>query len=426
MNLIDSIEITDLTPRGGVGRLEGKAIFIADAVPGDVVQARIIADKERYFVGELATMVTPSPDRQDSPCPWFPACGGCDALHVQVDALRRLKLRSLGETLARFAGIDPALVSEIKSVGEYQGSRNKLTFHLEFEAGKAIWGFHRRGTHDMVGVEKCYVEEEGCRRAREELFAWADPARLLAWGCKKVMVRAGTDAQQTVFFLPRNQWKSVHAVIPSDKLDSGNGIWFATPEGKRWELAWGERYLPLKVSGMTYLLRGGTFFQVHTGVASLLLDDVLANLPGGNILLDLYCGLGFFGMPLAERYSRIIGIETDSEALADGKHLAEVLGINNVELLPGRLEERLPHLALNHADAAVVDPPRSGMEPAALEALVVLKPQVILYVSCHPSTLARDLLALVQHGYRVTSVTGYDMFPSTLHVEALVRLELSA
>ncbi len=161
-------------------------------------------------------------------------------------------------------------------------------------------------------------------------------------------------------------------------------------------------------------------------MASLLLDDVLANLPGGNLLLDLYCGLGFFGLPLAGRYNRIIGIETDQEAVADGKHLAQVLGIGNVELLPGRLEQRLPHLALSHADAAVVDPPRFGMEPAALEALAALKPRIILYVSCHPSTLARDLLALGQHGYRVASVTGYDMFPSTLHVEALVRLELTA
>jgi len=426
MNLTESIAVTDLTPRGGVGRLEGKAIFIADTVPGDVVEARVLADKGRYFVGELVAMVTPSPERQETPCPWFPACGGCDVLWMKVAALRRLKLRSLGETLGRFAGINPGLVTEIRSIGGYQGSRNKLTFHLEFEGGKPIWGFHRRGSHEMVGVERCYVEEDGCRRAREDLFAWADPARLLAWGCKKVMVRAGTDVQQTVLFLPRNQWQSVRAAIPNQELDEHNSIWLATPEGKRWELAWGERYLSLRVGGMDYLLRGGTFFQVHTGVAGLLLGDVLANLPGGELLLDLYCGLGFFGLPLAGRYSRIIGIETDQEAVADGKHLAEVLGISNVELLPGRIEERLPHLALTHADAAVVDPPRSGMEPAALEVLTALKPRTILYVSCHPSTLARDLLALGQHGYRVISVTGYDMFPSTLHVEALARLELTA
>ena len=200
----------------------------------------------------------------------------------------------------------------------------------------------------MVGVEQCYVEEEGCRIAREELFGWAEPARLLAWGCKKVMVRAGTNMQQTVLFLPRNQWKSVRAAMPVNKLDISKGIWFVTPEGKRWELAYGERYLPLQVGGMNFLLRGGTFFQVHTGVAGLLLGDVLANLPGGNLLLDLYCGLGFFGMPLAGRYSRVIGIETDSEAVADGRHLAETLRIGNVELLPGwssaYLTSRLPTL----------------------------------------------------------------------------------
>lgn len=419
---IDTVEIpiTDITPRGGVGRTEGKTVFVSGLIPGDNARVRIIADKGRYLVGEALEIQTPSQYRLVSPCVYFPVCGGCDVLEAQPEALRDWKLKALQETLSRMAGISPDMVAGIATDGRDSHTRNKVTCHIEFAETRAAWGFRRQGSRDFVAIGQCIMEEEGCSRGRDVVFSRISIESLLALGCRKVMSRAGTGGKaQVALYLPRAAWSTLKQQWGDYSPEELSGVWFATPEGKRWELAWGEPHLAIDVLGTSYEMRAGTFFQVNSGVAGLLLQEALGHLPGGEVLLDLYCGLGFFALPLAERYGRVVGIESDQEAVADGKRMAKNLSMSKLELLPGAVEERLAFLGLKNIDAAIVDPPRAGMVPQALQKLLGLQPRILVYVSCHPATLARDALAIKLAGYRLEKVQAFDMFPGTLHLESL-------
>lgn len=364
---------------------DGRVVMLSFAVPGERVEAVVDRVHADYLEASVQTVLEPSPDRVAPRCALFGECGGCQLQHMAYPAQLAAKETVVREQLRRIGGLDDSVVQPAVGAAEPWGYRN----HLRFSCGKKYGdvGFiHRRG-RGLLTVESCPI---------------ADP-----W------VSA---------LLPALQGKGVglHQVQVRYSRETGSALIWPPLDGLG--VATGQKSYVEELGGHRFDVSAAAFFQVNHGQAEQMLRLIREALPErGTLLVDAFAGVGTFAVLLADRFERVVAIE---ESVAAARNSAANLASTpNVEMRVGRVEDVLPFLERS-PDAVILDPPRPGCHPEVLDAIARFRAGSVVYVSCNPASLARDLRILVDAGYRLDRVTPIDMFPQTGHIECVAKLEL--
>lgn len=387
-----------------LGRYEGKVIFVPYALPGETVRVELVDDRGRYAHARLLEVLEPSPDRVSPPCPYFgpEGCGGCQWQHVAYEAQLRLKAEIVADQLTRIGRLtDPPVRPTLPDPTGW-AYRNQARFHPSPDGGL---GFRVASSHQVVPVDTCLI----LHPLLADLY---DALDLDFPGLESLTLRAGTVTgdRMVIFEMEDDE-------PPSLTTDMTVSCVLLLSDGRFANLV-GRNYLTEVVAGHTYRISAPSFFQVNTGQAEQVVRRVLEylDLRGDEVVLDGYCGVGLFTLPLAERAGLVIGVEWEPAAVED--LLENTAGMENVEVAEGPVAAVLSGLE-EPLDAAVMDPPRAGLERETVEGLIAAAPGRIVYVSCDPATLARDGRYLAEAGYRLVEVQPVDMFPQTYHIETV-------
>lgn len=406
------LTITALSHAGeGIGKHNGRTVFVPYALPGEVVRVSLIEEKKNFARARLIEIVTPASERVAPPCPHYftptaspnSVCGGCQLQHLTYEAQLAFKQRAVSEQLTRVGGLTNPPVRAPLPAPEPFGYRNHVQMVFT-EQGQL--GFRAAQSHTVVPITECRLLHPALAHLwpRITLAPEALPA------VQRLTLRVGAEDDTLIIFEAPDD-------APEVELDLPVSAALLRPDGASLALA-GRDYVLEVVRGRTFKISAGSFFQVNTAQAATLVQLVLDGLAlrGGETVLDLYCGVGLFSAFIAPIAGRVVGVEAFAPAVAD---LVENLDeFENVAVYEAAVEVALPELALT-ADAIVLDPPRAGCTPEALEAFVGCGATRIVYVSCDPATLARDAKRLSAHGYTLTSVQPVDMFPQTHHIECV-------
>ena len=405
-----TLQLTSIAHGGAaLGRHEGRVIFVPYALPGETARVVITEDKGRYGFARLVEVLEPSPDRVTPACPYFglAGCGGCQWQHIAYPAQLRFKAEIVADQLARIGKIAAPIVRPTLPDGSGWAYRNHAQFHPAPAGGL---GFQAAASHDVVAVDECPI----LHPLLADLYAALD---LDFEGLARLSLRAGTASGDRMLL-----FEMVDDLPPALEIDLPVSCVLLLSDGRHANLI-GSNHITENVAGRSYRISAPSFFQVNTPQAGQLVRLVLEylDLQGGETVLDAYCGVGLFATHLAERAGLVVGIESSPAAVAD--LLENTAEFDNVEVIEGPVEAVLPDLDVS-LDAAVMDPPRAGVDRFALDALVERRPARLVYVSCDPATLARDAKRLARAGYRLVEVQPVDMFPQTYHVESVALFTL--
>jgi 23S rRNA (uracil1939-C5)-methyltransferase len=451
-----SIRVDRLALEGdGVGRLpDGRVAFVAYSAPGETVEARLFTQQKRFTRWVPTAVPVPSADRVTPPCPYHfrperraEACGGCNWQHLSSVGQRRSKRELLKETLERIGGVlNPVVHATIASPQEWR-YRNKVQVPFALEGKRVVAGFFAPGSHRIVEFDDCLVQspesvaivnfvKDFAARHRWEIY---DEDRHRGW-LRHLLVRTNSKGQALVSLVTKTPSFPLRHAFVNELLkrcpqvigihQNIQGARSHVILGRHWEPVWGEFHIEEKVLGCIISNAPGSFAQVNTEAAELLYEKALeeAELTKDSVVLDLYCGGGALTLAAAKRSKFAVGIEAVSSSIHDANENARRNNVSNVSFLLGEteyvLQRPLRELAsVDHRKLSVlIDPPRSGCDPRVLEAIKRLRPQRVIYISCNPATLARDVKILAPD-YAPTSTTPVDMFPQTAHIEAVCRLE---
>ena len=403
----------------GIARIDGKVHFVRGAAPGDEVEVEVEEDHRTFAYARVTHVVAPGPVRRDPPCPYLPRCGGCPWQHVQYAAQTAAKEESVRDLLSRMGGIDATVVRPIVQATHEYGYRRRLS--LRVADGEV--GFLAAASHDLVPVEHCLLGHERLDGAIPLARAFV---QALGTRINRVeIVATGDDDRVAIVAQADGEMVAADAEVGEGLLRREPRIAALVLRGKRFRRIWGDDRVrvPL-VDGDEMWLRAGDFSQVSDHGNAELIRVVLehAAVAQHHRVADLYAGAGNLSLPLARRAGAVIAVERTPTSVEAARENARRLGITNLELATGPTETVLRGWTKRglRLDTVVLDPPRSGAAEA-VPALLALAPSRIVYVSCNPATLARDLKAL-SRGYRVELVQPIDIFPQTYHVEAVALL----
>jgi 23S rRNA (uracil1939-C5)-methyltransferase len=445
-----SVTIDDLAFGGeGVGRVDGYVVFVRGGIPGDRLRVRLSEARSRFGRGVIDAIETPSPHRVDAPCPYFGRCGGCRLQHVAYEAQLAFKSKQVADCLNRLGGVAGFELRPILAAAETYGYRNKMEFTVAPSAAgggaPVTVGLHEAERYDSVlDVERCLLQSDRMNALLGEARAFFTESGLSAYEQRSgegllrfLMLREGqrtgeamanvvTSAPAVSEMQPLAERLRARVPQTTSVVMNVNPKKASVAVGVEEHLLGGRDHIRESLDGLTFQVSPGSFFQTNTIQAERLFALVLeaAGLTGTETVIDLYSGTGAISLLLARRCRWVYGIELAAAAVADANRNAELNGIVNCTFLAGEVRFELPPLVAKGVSAEVVvaDPPRAGFHPKALRSLVSLAPARVVYVSCNPATLARDVGELVQSGYRLEWVQPVDMFPHTPHIEAVARL----
>jgi 23S rRNA (uracil1939-C5)-methyltransferase len=368
----------------GLARLpDGRALMAAFAAPGELVEVEVERIHKDYVEGVVTNVLEPSRSRVEARCSLFGDCGGCQLQHLEYPAQLAAKEGVVREQLARIGGLPDAPVNPVVGADDPWGYRNHMRFSTGRKFGDA--GFiHRRGRR-LLKVNKCPIADPWVNAVLPRLQGHAR-------GIHQIQLRRNASTESTLVAPALD-------ILPDES---------------------GQDHYVEELAGRRFQVSASSFFQVNSAQAEKLVQLVASELPKqGRLLIDAYAGVGTFAAIFSGRFERIIAIEESPSALRDAE--VNLDGIENVEFRRAKVEELLPGLE-EEPDIVLLDPPRVGCAPEVLEALVAFAPPTIVYVSCNPTTLARDLRRLTDAGYALEGVTPIDMFPQTAHIECVSRL----
>jgi 23S rRNA (uracil1939-C5)-methyltransferase len=408
MSVIE-LELESMAHGGdAIGHHQGRAVFVPLGMPGDVARVRIEETTRRFVRGQLVEVIRPAAERVEPPCRYFGLCGGCQWQHIDYAAQLALKRQILLDQLTHLGEQQAPVVHPTLGMENPWGYRNHVQLQVDRE-GRV--GFHALRTHDVVPVEACWITHA----LLDELWGALD---VEFEGLRGITLRAGihTEEQMVIF-------EGAHSRPPALDVDMPVSCLYQTSEDEVTVLA-GDSCYHEELLGRRFQVSGPSFFQVNTEQAERMIEVMRGylNLAPNEELLDAFCGVGTFGLSLANQAATVVGIESSPWAIKDA--LANQRE-PNVVLMQGMVEQVLPGLEARF-DAVVLDPPRAGCAPQALEAMARCEPRSIVYASCDPATLARDVKQLGAWGYRLAEVQPIDLFPHSYHIEAVARFEREA
>ncbi len=417
-------------------------MFVTGALRGETCEVRIVKVGKQVAYGKTERVRNPSPARIKPACALFGKCGGCDFQHMSYEEELDAKRRRAEDALRRIGGLDLS-VSVIYGANNTERYRNKVQFPVAPGQDAPRIGFYRARSHEVVPVESCLLQSKAADRAAAAVRRWMqeynDPAYDETTGgglVRHVYVRTNAENQALICLLVngesvpqkealvrmlREACPSAVGIVLGINLSKSNVIL-----GARYRTLWGQDHLMDELCGLSFKLSVPTFYQVNREQAERLYAVVreYAGLTGQETVLDLYCGAGTIGLCLADAAKHVIGVEVVPEAVADAKENARRNGIENAEFFcadAGEIRARLTEKEIR-PDLIIVDPPRKGLRPEVIGEIAAFSPERVVYVSCDPATLARDLKLLAQHGYEAQKACSVDLFPRTSHVETVVLM----
>ncbi len=422
----------------GIGRVDGKVIFVPGTVPGDIVEVVIEEEKKTYAIGRLVALKHASAERRSAPCPYIPRCGGCPWQHVTYAEQLRAKQASVEENMRRIGGLtEPPVFPIVPSPDEWH-YRHRI--RLRTEPPDRL-GFYQARSHELVEIESCLIASQDSSDQLRQAREWLAVLQTIV---RRVELLTEEKATRTVLVgNAEGVFQTADDLACQGFLDTHPAIAGLVLFGRGWRREWGETRISLdlgqneldeideidKVDNLSLSVSSGIFTQVNLAGNRLLIETLLrlADFDSEHQVLELYCGAGNLTLPLAYRVHTLIGIEQDRVAVANARENVARLGLSNVEFMQTSVHKGLDILLRNQdqnkhdargTDTIVLDPPRAGAADI-IDRLPRFGAQQIVYISCDPSTLARDLQRLGQHGYRVVSLQPIDLFPQTYHVETI-------
>ena len=402
----------------GIAKKDGKVFFVREGLPGDVVEISIIKDKGNYSEAVIANIIEPSPDRVQPDCPVFNLCGGCQLQNLNYPAQLREKEHILKETLGRLGGLHDITIEPIVSSPKEFGFRNKVTLSTWFYKGRWHLGYNQKGSKRKVAIDSCPISADivnaSIGRISEVLASVGDPHFPL----EKIHI-SSNEIKSQITLVPRfsrkgDTLKTLHRHLKRHKETENVSIGGI-----------GETGFEFDILGNKFITTPSAFTQVNSGVNELMINTVLewAQLKEDETVLDLYSGIGNFSIPLARQSKEVLGVEISKNSVKLAKQNVELNSVKNVVFQNASSEDAVQILNEEgeNFDLVVLDPPREGAKEV-IEGLVGLSPAKIIYVSCDPATLARDLKRFDELGYKIIKVRPFDMFPQTFHIESIAML----
>jgi 23S rRNA (uracil1939-C5)-methyltransferase len=434
MDRREDVRIESLAYTGaGIARLAtGKVVFVEDAVVGDHVRVRIQDDRERFSNASIETLLEPSPERVEPPCPYHGTCGGCGLQHMSYREQLRWKRHFVIDALERIGSVGDAetLVADTVAGSAAWGYRNKIELEPLRQNNRLSLGLHAKNSNEVIPIERCLLLPEGlaglpARLAGALGFALKPSDAPLKRVSVRVSSRTG-DVEPALWTEPGPCNRSFVAGVLKDAVKNSSLVRVLVAgdvkkrDVKKVEVLAGRGHWREDLGGFRYRVSAPSFFQVNTPVAQLLVNRVLMDMePDGARAADLYSGVGTFTLPLARRAKDLCAVEVAGSGIRDLRRNLDTYGLE-AQIASGDVARALPELG--RFDSVVVDPPRGGLGPSVLRAVVEASPRTLVYVSCDPATLARDVKGLVEQGYRPVSAVPFDLFPQTWHVETVMKL----
>ena len=442
-NTVHPLRIEGYTAEGmGVARLEGRVVFVPFTAQGELWRVRLEKVRPHMAWGRGVELLEPSPERTEPDCPLFGRCGGCQFRHLTYAKELRAKGQRIADALERVGGVrlDLPPVLGAEAPDRY---RNKVQFPVApGRRGPAV-GYYRPRSHDVLDVADCLLQPEMVTTLRLAFLGWMEDFHVLPYEettrsglirhlyvrtnqagealCCVVVNGSSLPHTQELVRRLRQAVPSLVGVVLNQNPRDTNVIL-----GPDYRTLWGRDFLEETLCGMTFRLSVPSFFQINRAQTERLYAQVLdfAGLTGTETVLDLYCGIGTISLALAQRAAQVIGAEIVPQAIEDAKANAARNGVGNVRFLCGDAGQTAAQLAREGIRPQVicVDPPRKGLAPEVPAILAGMAPERIVYVSCDPATLARDIKRLAELGYRTVRAQGVDLFPRTAHVETVVLL----
>lgn len=442
-NQIYEAEITDYTAEGqGVAHIEGCAVFIPNAVAGEKVRVRVEKAQKTWAAGKIVEILEKSPYRVNRECEVAKLCGGCDFWHMDYAEETRLKAQRVKNCLNRIGGENLEEVP-ILAAPDCHGYRNKAQYPVAVKKGRAYAGFYRAGTHDVVENARCRILPEEIDAAKDAVIDYVNQYRVSVYDettgkglLRHIYVRRGAVSGQILVCLAVNGEKIPRPEALIQRLSGIPGFTtlVLSVNTKRGNAVLGDRFLTLHgpgyiedtLCGLSFRLSPRSFYQVNHHQAQRLYEMAIsqAGITKADTVLDLYCGVGTITLAMAGAAGKVIGVEVIPQAVEDAKDNAARNGILNAEFFCGDAGQAALELEKSgvRPDVVVVDPPRKGLNADTIEALRRMSPKRIVYVSCDPATLARDVALLKERGYTLKTAAAADLFPRCAHVETVVLL----
>ena len=438
-----SINIRNLGAHGeGVGDIDGFTVFVEGALPGEMVEAEIVTVKKSYGVGKLLHVVEKSPKRVEPICPLFGKCGGCQIMHMDYQGQLYQKTQRVVDAFQRIGKFNDIEISPCVASPAPLHYRNKVQAPIKQGHDGIRIGFYARSSHELVDVDSCYIHCELGQQVYESAASLLKESGVLAYDWKSgkgelrhLIIRTAVNQNEALVVIVTRGKASDSLIRVAQEICAQNPevkgvIQNINPSphnvvlGRKFELLAGDAYIEEEILDLKFRISAASFFQVNPLQARQLYQQVIdwADLKGTETVLDAYCGVGTLSLFLASSAKKVIGVECVSQAIEDAERNAALNGIENVSFVCAEVEKWIQ--SADQADLVVLNPPRKGCDPAMIEALGNMQSPKILYVSCDPATLARDLAGLKGFGYRIDTVQPFDMFPQTAHVETVVLLSL--
>ncbi len=438
------IEIEDIGSNGeGIGRIEGLTVFVDNGVPGDKLRIQIDLLKKNYAIGRIMEIIIPSLSRITPQCPLASQCGGCQLQHVDYAAQLDIKTNMVKAAIKRIGKLENVLIHKTIGMKDPKQYRNKAQFPITVMDGEALVGFYKKGSHEIVNVNSCHIQHPINDKIISALREYMTKYKITAYNegtgkglVRHIVTKAGFTSGEIMVVIVTNGRELPHkeelirmlhkeipgvSIIQNINTKKGNrilGIECTTLHGKD--------HIVDYIGNLKFEISPLSFFQVNPMQTKVLYEKALeyASLTGEENVYDIYCGIGTISLCLAQKAKKVYGVEVVEAAIEDANKNARINNVDNVEFFTGEAEVMVPRLYKQgiKADVVVVDPPRKGCNEKVLDTIVKINPERVVYVSCNPATLARDLKYLDEKGYRTVEVQPVDMFPHTSHVETVVLM----
>ena len=439
-NQIYEAQITDYTSEGqGVAHIEGCAVFVPNAVAGEVCRIRIELVRKTWAAGKIVEILEKSPHRVNRECPVAKLCGGCDFWHIDYEEETRLKAERVRACLNRLGGEELAELP-ILAAPTCHGYRNKAQYPVAAKKNRAYAGFFKAGTHEVVENERCLILPEETDLVKSVVMDYVNRNHISVYDevahkglLRHIYVRRGAVSGQILVCLVINgrSMPKVHELVARLKKIDGFTTLVLSVNTRKGNAVLGDEFITIHgpgyiedtLCGLNFRLSPRSFYQVNHHQAQRLYESAIsqAQITKEDTVLDLYCGVGTITLAMASAAGKVIGVEVIPQAVEDARDNASRNNIDNAEFFCGDAGAAALELERKgmKADVVVVDPPRKGLNADTIEALARFAPRRIVYISCDPATLGRDTALIKERGYKVANAMAADLFPRTVHVESI-------
>ncbi len=434
----------------GIGHVQGMTVFVKDAVVGDLAEVKIVKVKKNIAYGRLMKLITPSPYRVEPVCDKAKRCGGCTMQQVSYEQQLEYKWNKVKNCLQRIGkmeNVEAIMEKPAYGMNNPFHYRNKAQFPVGRDKnGNVVIGFYAGRSHDIIDTESCAIGAPVNDQIVAIVRSFIEDNHISTYDeetgrglVRHILIRVGFTTKEIMVCLVTNGNKLPHSEILIDELVKIDGMTSICLNvnmentnrilGDKCITLWGQSYITDYIGDIKYQISPLSFYQVNPVQTNVLYNKALeyADLSGDETVWDMYCGIGTISLFLAQKAKKVYGVEIVPQAIDDARHNAEINGITNAEFFVGKAEEVVPDIYKkggdgSHADVVVVDPPRKGCDQVLLDTLVHMAPERIVYVSCDPATLARDVKILQEKGYEAKKVAVVDQFCHSGHVETVVLL----